>query len=432
VLDVFAEKATQSGLDLIYQIDENIPADIVGDSVRLRQILMNFVSNAIKFTHKGEIYIDVQEKSKTDKGHLELLFKVRDTGIGIPADKIDRLFKAFSQVDSSTTRKYGGTGLGLVICEKLVNLMGGIISVESKPGEGSTFSFNLFTVAGKVTTREEINMNLVGIEGKRVLVVDDNYTNRLILQKLLEYWNLVPVLASTGMEALEVLSREQNFDLVLTDMQMPVMDGIELARSVKKMKPSLPIILLSSLGDERNKDFPGLFNAVLTKPIKHQVLCKYILHELRNTGAKPVVEENTKAQNEQEFSTQYPLRILLAEDNLINQLLATKMLNTIGYEPVKAENGIEVLEMLKSEHFDLILMDVQMPEMDGIEATKLIRSKNATQPVIIAMTANAMQGDQEECLKAGMDDYLSKPVRVDTLKIMIQKWAIQARMKSAG
>ena len=228
------------------------------------------------------------------------------------------------------------------------------------------------------------------------------------------------------------MSRDLNFDLVLTDMQMPIMDGIELARSVRKKKPTLPIILLSSLGDERNKDFPGLFNAVLTKPIKHQVLCKYILQELRNTGAKPVVEERTEAQNEQEFATQFPLRILLAEDNPINQLLATKMLNTIGYEPVKAETGIEVLEMMKAEHFDLILMDVQMPEMDGIEATKLIRSKGTAQPVIVAMTANAMQSDQEECLKAGMDDYLSKPVRVDSLKSMIQKWAIQARMKSTG
>jgi len=432
VLDVFAEKATQSGLDLIYQIDENIPADIVGDSVRLRQVLMNFVGNAIKFTHQGEIYIEVQQLKKNEKNHLELLFKIRDTGIGIPADKIDRLFKAFSQVDSSTTRKYGGTGLGLVICEKLVSLMGGFINVQSKPGAGSTFAFTMLTVPGKETTRDEINMNLVGVEGKRILVIDDNYTNRLILQKLLEYWNLVPVLASTGMEALEILSRNQNFDLVLTDMQMPLMDGIELARNVKKKIPALPIILLSSLGDERNKHFPGLFNAVLTKPIKHQVLCKYILHELRNTGSNPVVEERTEAQNEVEFSNQYPLRILLAEDNPINQLLATKMLNTIGYEPVKAENGIEVLDMLNTERFDLILMDVQMPEMDGLEATKAIRGKNILQPVIIAMTANAMQSDQDECLKAGMDDYLSKPVRVDTLKAMIQKWAVQARMKSAG
>jgi CheY-like chemotaxis protein len=310
--------------------------------------------------------------------------------------------------------------------------MGGTINVQSKPGEGSTFTFTLFTIAGKETTRDEINMNLVGVEGKRILVVDDNYTNRLILQKLLEYWNLVPFVASTGMEAMEIFSREKHFDLVLTDMQMPIMDGIELARNVKKKHPSMPIILLSSLGDERNKDFPGLFNAVLTKPIKHNVLCRYILQELRSTGTKAVVEERTEAQNEEEFARQYPLNILLAEDNPINQLLATKMLNTIGYEPVKAENGLEVLEKMNTERFDLILMDVQMPEMDGIEATKTIRTKNIAQPVIIAMTANAMQGDQDECLKAGMDDYVSKPVRVDTLKAMIQKWAIQARMKSAG
>lgn len=432
VLDLFAEKATQSGLDLIYQIGDDIPADIVGDSVRLRQVLMNLVGNAVKFTHQGEIFIEVQQVRKTEKNHLELLFKVRDTGIGIPADKIDRLFKAFSQVDSSTTRKYGGTGLGLVICEKLVTLMGGNIEVCSAPGEGSTFSFTLFTVPGKETTRTEINMNLVGVEGKRVLVIDDNYTNRLILQKLLEYWNLVPVLASTGMEALEILDHDQQFDLVLTDMQMPFMDGIELARSVKRKLPLMPVILLSSLGDERNKDYPGLFNAVLTKPIKHQVLCKYILQELRSNGSKPHHEERTEAQHDEDFSRQYPLRILLAEDNPINQLLATKMLNTIGYEPVKAETGAEVIKILEEERFDLILMDVQMPEMDGIEATRIIRGKNVVQPVIIAMTANAMQSDQDDCLKAGMDDYLSKPVRVDALKAMIEKWAIEARMKSAG
>ena len=322
--------------------------------------------------------------------------------------------------------------MGLVICEKLVTLMGGEITVKSTPGSGSTFSFTLFTVPGQETTRDEINMNLVGTDGKRVLVVDDNYTNRLILQKLLEYWNLVPVLASTGMEALEILTRNEHFDLVLTDMQMPFMDGIELARSIKKKKPAMPIILLSSLGDERSKDFPGLFNAVLTKPIKHQVLCKYILQELRSNGVKANVEERTEAQHDESFAKQYPLRILLAEDNPINQLLATKMLNTIGYEPIKAESGVEVIDILQTERFDMILMDVQMPEMDGIEATKIIRSKNNLQPVIIAMTANAMQSDQDECLKAGMDDYLSKPVRVDTLKAMIEKWAIEARMKSAG
>jgi signal transduction histidine kinase/CheY-like chemotaxis protein/ligand-binding sensor domain-containing protein len=432
VLDVFAEKAAQSGLDLMYHIDEQIPVDIVGDSGRLRQVLMNLVSNAVKFTHKGEIYIEVLMLKKTGKNHLELEFKIRDTGIGIPEDKIDRLFKAFSQVDSSTTRKYGGTGLGLVICEKLVNLMGGTIKVSSVPGEGSTFTFTLFTIHGKQTATPAVNMNLVGVAGKKVLVADDNLTNRIILQKQLEQWNLLPFLAGSGDDALKILAEENHFDLVLSDMQMPGMDGIQLARSIKKTHPSLPIILLSSLGDERNKEFPGLFNAVLTKPIRHQILCKYILQELRSRDKNNNTEaESTEAQSDENFAKQYPLRILLAEDNAINQLLAVKMLNTIGYESTKAENGHQVLEYLKSEKFDLILMDVQMPEMDGLETTKIIRTQMQSQPVIIAMTANAMQSDEEDCINAGMDDYLSKPVRVETLKVMIEKWATSPRLRSA-
>jgi len=432
VLDVFAERSARSGVDLVYHIDGDVPADIVGDSVRLRQVLMNLVGNAVKFTQKGEVFVEVKLKNKMPDGQLDILFSVKDTGIGIPQDKLDRLFKSFSQVDSSTTRKYGGTGLGLVICEKLVELMGGAIRVESAPGTGSIFSFTICTAAGQQTSPAEINMSMAGLEGKRVLVVDDNDTNRLILQKLLEYWTLMPMLASSGEEALQILEKELPFDLVLTDMQMPGMDGIELAGSIKRKYPSLPLILLSSLGDERNKDFPGLFNAVLTKPIKHQVLCRYILHELRNNGAPRVIDERTEAQREEGFAQVYPLRILLAEDNPINQLLASKMLNTIGYEPVVAENGLDAIEKMKSEVFDLVLMDVQMPEMDGLQATRYIRSSMTVQPVIIAMTANATRSDQDECMDAGMDDYLSKPVRVDTLKSMIQKWALQARMKNAG
>jgi CheY-like chemotaxis protein len=275
-------------------------------------------------------------------------------------------------------------------------------------------------------------MNLTGIHGKKVLVIEDNSTNRLILEKQLEYWNLLPTSASSAKAALDILATDHHFDLVLTDMQMPGMNGIELARIIKKKRPALPIILLSSIGDERNKDFPGLFSAVLTKPIKNQILCKYILQELRHSGLKRLEEKSTKAEREEHFSNQYPLRILLAEDNEINQLLAIKMLNNIGYEPVVAENGLQVIDLLKTEKFDLILMDVQMPEMDGLEATKHIREKSEMQPVIIAMTANAMSSDEDECLKAGMDDYLSKPVRIEMLKSMIGKWAVQARLKSAG
>ena len=432
VLDVFAEKVNQSGLELVYHIDPEVPDNIVGDPVRLRQVLINLVSNAIKFTSRGEIYIEVRLLQKKNDGRFELLFRVKDTGIGIPADKIDRLFKAFSQVDSSTTRKYGGTGLGLVICEKLVHLMGGKIQVSSTPGAGSLFYFNIWTSAGVQPTPQLIDMNLADIRGKRVLVVDDNVTNRLILEKQLEYWHLVPSLASSAEKALSMLAQAP-VDLVLTDMQMPGTDGIALTRQIRKLYPSLPVILLSSLGDDRNKECKDLFNAVLTKPIKHQTLCQYILRELRHPEKKELKEEMTAEQSEKDFSTRYPLRILLAEDNAINQLLATKMLGTLGYTIDIAENGLQVLTELKHNTYDLILMDIQMPELDGLETTRRIRQEQDIQPVIIAMTANALQSDTDECIRAGMDDYLSKPVKVDSLRAIIEKWAQQAhsRMRSA-
>ncbi|MBA4167820.1 MAG: response regulator, partial [Chitinophagaceae bacterium] len=431
VLDVFAEKASQVDVDLIYHIDPNVPADIVGDSVRLRQVLMNLVSNAIKFTQRGEIYIEVGIMKKMEDGQLALSFKVRDTGIGVPADKVDRLFKAFSQVDSSTTRKYGGTGLGLVICEKLVTLMGGSIQVTSIAGEGSTFSFSLLTREGVASVKAPVNMNLAAIRGMKVLLVDDNYTNRIILEKQLEHWALTTTLASSGMEAKQILEDGKQFDLVISDMHMPEMDGIELANFIREIRPALPVILLSSIGDDRNKAYPELFHAVLTKPIKQHVLCQYILQALSRTGVKPVFETENAEQPEEDFSKQHPVKILLAEDNPVNQLLATKMLNTIGYEPVKAQNGLEVIKMLQTEHFDLILMDVQMPEMDGLETTMYIRKEMKVQPIIIAMTANAMQSDEEACMAAGMNDYLSKPVRLETLKSMIAKWVIRAQIRSA-
>ena len=426
VLDVFAGKAAQIGLDLVYQIDNNVPVQVVGDGLRLRQIIMNLVGNAVKFTQKGEIFVGVHLLRSMGENQLELGFEVRDTGIGIPADKIERLFKSFSQVDSSTTRKYGGTGLGLAICEKLITLMGGKIRVESRHAEGSTFSFSMVTKASQQNMRTYVHHNMQGLEGRRVLVVDDNKTNRNIMQGQLELWKLVPVLAESGAEALAILSQSSaTFDLVISDMQMPEMDGVELSQLIKKQQPRLPIILLSSVGDEYSKNYPHIFSSILNKPTKQTVLCKHILTALK-PQSKPTVEEKKSTQKlAEDFAKQYPLNILVAEDNLVNQKLIGHILTRLGYKITMVENGRETVEAMHQTCYDIILMDVQMPEMDGLEATRRIRKLLPVQPVIIALTANAMQGDQEECLQAGMNDYLSKPVKLEEITAMLDKWALK-------
>ncbi|HEV3252226.1 MAG TPA: ATP-binding protein, partial [Puia sp.] len=281
VLDVFAEKAAASDLDLVYQIDPNVPSQIVGDSLRLRQILMNLVGNAIKFTQKGEVYIEVTLLKSNENGQLELSFDVRDTGIGIPADKLERLFKAFMQVDSSTTRKYGGTGLGLVICEKLVKLMGGEIKVDSEVEVGTRFNFKIQARTGVQPISNFVKHDIGCLEGKQVLVVDDNATNRKIIKSQLLEWKLIPTMANGAEQALEILSGPGSFDLVLSDMQMPGMDGVELATCIKKTHPDLPIIVLTSMGDDHYKQYPGLFRSILTKPVKQHQLYNHIVNELQ-------------------------------------------------------------------------------------------------------------------------------------------------------
>jgi signal transduction histidine kinase/DNA-binding response OmpR family regulator/streptogramin lyase len=426
VLDLFGTKATQTGLDLIYQIDFNVPSQIVGDSLRLKQILTNLVSNAMKFTHQGEIFVGVHLLKSHPDGRLELEFEVRDTGIGIAADKLDRLFKAFSQVDSSTTRKYGGTGLGLTISEKLVHLMGGEIMVESEDGKGSTFSFTISTLISRESVRTYINCNMSAQYGKRVLVVDDNPTNRKILKTLLEKWKLVPVLADSGASALDILL-EDPFDLLITDMQMPAMDGIQLAQAVREKYRDIPIILLSSIGAQFSKRYPKLLSSELSKPIKQHELCKHILKAFKQkqNAEIPPQEAGTKVKLNEEFAKQYPLHILVAEDNPINQVLIIHLLNRLGYDPKVVENGSLAVTAINQSHYDLILMDMQMPEMDGVATTQVIRGlplKN--QPAIIALTANAMKGDEEMCIKAGMNDYLSKPLKLEKLVEKLEKWAI--------
>lgn len=429
VLDVFAGKAAQTGLDLVYQIDYGVPLQITGDAMRLRQVLVNLAGNAVKFTQKGEVFIGVRMLSSDRAGLVDLVFEVRDTGIGIPAEKKDRLFKAFSQVDSSTTRKYGGTGLGLAICEKLVALMGGNIKVESTPGVGTSVTFTIKTQASRQSMRTYVNCNIAGQEGKKILVVDDNSTNLAILKSQLEQWKLSPTLAMSGAQALALLDDEPEFDLVLSDMHMPEMDGVQLAETIRRKHPGLPIILLSSVGDDHHVQHPHLFNSVLTKPIKQHTLCTHIVNTLRKEEKWQGEKQQTQEVLRADFAEDHPMRILVAEDNPVNQQLITHILEKLGYTPFVSENGLQVLEALRAATYDLILMDVHMPEMDGLEATRIIRKDFAAQHTIIALTANAMQGDEEECRQAGMDDYLSKPIKLEELTGMLAKWSLH---KKAG
>ncbi|RFZ92958.1 response regulator [Mucilaginibacter conchicola] len=420
VMDIFAGKAAVANIDLIYEIDEQIPANLVADSMRLKQILINLVSNAVKFTHAGEVFMKIVLADTCSDGSHVLGFEIRDTGIGIPADKVQHLFEAFSQVDSSTTRKYGGTGLGLAICERLVTLLGGSIGVSSEPGAGTTFMFTIKVEPSREAVRTQVPLSMAGQEGKTVLVVDDNPTNRKILQVQLEQWRLAPVMASSAAEAL-IFVDQRPFDLIISDMQMPDMDGVQLATILHAKHPQIPVILLSSIGDETKTKYPDLFSAILTKPVKQQVLGKTILASLQQ-NIKQVSEPQARASLlTPDFAALHPMDILVAEDNLINQKLIVRILNKLGYEPQIAANGIEVLALMEHNSFDVILMDVQMPEMGGLEATRIIRGLPIEQPVIIAVTANAMQEDKDACLQAGMTGYLSKPIQLDELLSALAK-----------
>jgi signal transduction histidine kinase/ligand-binding sensor domain-containing protein/DNA-binding response OmpR family regulator len=419
VLDVFADSISRLNLDLVYHIAPDVPVTIFSDELRLRQVLINLVGNAVKFTQAGEIFIDIK-KRRTDNDTLGLSFSVRDTGIGIAGDKLDRLFKAFSQVDSSTTRKYGGSGLGLAISKKLIELLGGQISVESEPNVGTTFYFDI-TYGNFAGANEGQVVTPDVIKGRRILAVDDNALSLSALQQQLAAWQFMPVTATSGAEALGILASNPAIELVLVDLEMPRMNGIELAKVIRDTYPSISIILLGWVGDEQHKPHPLLFNAIVTKPVKYHSLLKCITDQLTKTEL-PQTQQQGKSLFQVDFAIRYPMEILIAEDNLINQKLAVHILTKLGYSPDVAINGEEVLKLLAVKHYHFIFMDVQMPQMDGLEATRRIRSGNSYQPAIVAMTANAMPEDREICLKAGMDDYLSKPIKLPEMMAILEKW----------
>ena len=433
VMDLFSQKVANKGIDLIYQIDLDVPVQIVGDNLRLKQILINLINNAIKFTHDGEVYLQIYLISKDPNSpKIVLGFHVRDTGIGIPENKIDRLFDAFNQVDTSTARRYGGTGLGLAISERLVKLMGGNIKAESQLGIGSTF---IFSIQSSISAKNLIispSGNMSELYDKRVLIVDDNQTNLKILEIQLEQWKLVTRLASSAREALDILDAPENgtFELVITDMQMPDMDGVELATAIRARKNPLPIIMLSSIGDETKKTYPDLFAFILTKPVKQQRLIKGLQMMFAPHKDHFISEDQQAAILTDSFSEDYPLNILIAEDNIINQLLIERILHKLGYQTDTAVDGIQVLKSLKKKDYNVILMDVQMPEMDGFEATQLIRKMSIEQPYIIAMTANAMSQDKDECLQIGMNDYIAKPMRLSGIIKILKNAAAYVKEKN--
>jgi|GEM_PF-569553 len=428
-LELLATKASEKGLDLAYLIEPDTPESIAGDVTRLRQILINLLNNAVKFTEEGEVVVLVNSRRRTegptDKEMYELHVAVQDTGIGIPPDRMDRLFRSFSQVDASTTRRYGGTGLGLAISKRLSELMGGRMWVESEEGVGTTFNFTMQAEAVPNQTYRYLHEVQPQLNDKQVLIVDDNATNRRILTLQVESWGMLPAVTASAVEALAWVRRGDPFDLAILDMQMPEMDGLMLATEIRQERDArnLPLVMLTSLGGRETLPATVLdeadFAAFMTKPIKPSHLFDALVNIFSEqpTRVRRRREPTGEAAFDPGLGERLPLRILLAEDHATNQKLALMLLKRLGYRADVAANGLEALEALERQPYDVVLMDMQMPEMDGLEATRHIlqRWTDEQRPRIIAMTANAMEGDRETYLAAGMDDYVSKPIRVEEL-----------------
>ncbi len=423
VVSMLSYRAIAKDLNIVYLVDYHLPVHYLGDATRIRQVLLNLVTNAIKFTDRGEIKLEVCEvdrKAADAEDIHRLLFRVSDTGIGIPPERVERLFKVFSQVDASTTRKYGGSGLGLVICKKLVELMGGTIVVESTPGQGSSFLFDLPLRRGQHEGTELSDHS--GLNGKHILIVDDIANNRRMLTMLLARWGIETVEAASARQALESIRKaETRFDAALVDFQMPDMDGVMLAREIKRRDgaDALPLILVSSqTGNVHEAELREAgFVAVLAKPVRQNLLRSTLL-ELFSRGAP--AEVDAAPAPVQEPALPKGIKILVVDDNELNQKVTTYMLRRLGLEADRAMNGRDAIAALEKEAYDVILMDVQMPEMDGLTATRYIRENFSLQPKIVALTANALTGERENCLEAGMDDYISKPVKLDALRGVLQ------------
>jgi len=418
-LDLVSTRATEKQLDIAYVFEGDVPPAIGTDLTRLRQILLNLLANAVKFTEHGEVVVTVRSEPRAGQRVL-LSFAVRDTGIGLSAEGMSRLFQSFSQADSSTTRKYGGTGLGLAISRRLAELMGGRMWAESEgPGKGSSF---LFTIEADIAELPESRRrDFLGVQpelqGKRILVVDDNATNRRILALQTAKWGMQSRDTEFPAEALRWIEAGERFDLAILDMHMPEMDGLTLAGRIRAKDAKLPLVLFSSLGRREAGDTESLFAAYLAKPMRQSHLFDTLVNLLAHESVAKPVAGPAAPQFDPGMAARHPLRILLAEDNVVNQKLAMRLLQQMGYRADLAANGLEAVESVERQAYDVVLMDVQMPELDGLDATRQICARHPAErrPKIVAMTANAMQGDREMCLEAGMDDYLTKPIRVDQL-----------------
>jgi len=442
-LDLLSPKAAEKKLDLAYIVDDSIPKILVGDVTRLRQILVNLVSNAVKFTHQGEVVIEVKptwrgprvndgiRTSDTDlmrnPEQWVLHFAVRDTGIGIPIDKQHRLFKSFQQVDASTTRQYGGTGLGLAICKRLTELLGGKIWVQSDAGKGATFNFTITARASAAAAPPNWQMPQPQLTNKRLLVVEDNATNQLIIKRRATNWGITVESATNNRDAMRLLAQHQPFDAVILDLQMPDTDGFAVAEDIRRQPFGrfLPLLLLSSVrlrNDDSRPSHVGI-SVFVHKPIRPSQLLESLYRamgiQLQREKKAPIAPALNPS-----LAAGIPLRVLVADDNPINLKVALSVLQKLGYRADVAGTGTEVVKAVEQKAYDLIFLDVQMPEMDGLEAARQICNKWPLdrRPRMVAMTGNALMGDREKCLAAGMDDYISKPIRVAELQEAIEKW----------
>ncbi|WP_107668729.1 response regulator [Cyanothece sp. BG0011] len=433
VLRLFVSQASQKNLELAYLVESNTPSAIIGDSTRLKQILANLIGNAVKFTEQGEVVIYVNAtpikttEDKPENPRYELRFAVKDTGIGIPSDRCNRLFQPFSQVDASTTRKYGGTGLGLAISKGLSELMGGSMWVHSTEGKGSTFNFTIQTIAAPSSSPATSQEGERELMGKRMLIIDDNLTNQKILTNQAQSWGMFTCAVESGEKALEWLRRGITFDVAILDMNMPNMDGIDLARQIRQQPncKSLPLVMLSSItrAEMAAQHSKEDFAAVLIKPVQQSQLYYSLMQIFAGNPIKITKSQSEQASEPSLLAQSLPLRILVAEDVVVNQEVIHLLLEKLGYWADMVSNGQEALEAVKTRSYDVILMDVRMPEMDGLTATHHICQTMAPEerPRIIAMTAESTPGDREKCLLAGMDDYIAKPIRIEELKQALRR-----------
>jgi GAF domain-containing protein/CheY-like chemotaxis protein/HPt (histidine-containing phosphotransfer) domain-containing protein len=437
VVDLIGPIAQRKGLEIAYGIEPGTPETAVGDASRLRQILLNLLNNAVKFTDEGEIAVHVGHAGSPAPNRIAFRVSIRDTGVGIPPDRIDRLFRSFTQVDASTSRRFGGTGLGLAISRRLAELMGGTVTAESRgvPGEGSTFHV---TFEAGVTDMTPTALRRDGsYAGRRALIVDDNATNLVLMTTLLSAWGVETTTASSGEEALAAIEHS-GFDVAILDMLMPGMDGLELATRVRAHAPDLPAILASSVprhdvASDPRWEAAGI-GAVIVKPIKASALHGALAIVLDLGPAAEETRDQAEGILDPELATRHPLRILVAEDNVVNQRLALRLLEKLGYRADVVANGLEAVEAVERQPYDLVLMDVQMPDMDGVQATQRIleRWRDGDRPWIVAMTAEVMRGDREGFLAAGMNDYVAKPIRPQELIAAIARTPSRTRPVAAG